>query len=188
MLVVRSVLGNKKTAVYILINTILLVGSSFLPSYYGQLGIFYTVVASMAGAYFIIKNIQLIRNTTSQIAWQNFKASMYYLAIIFSAVIFDIVLSWFSKRALSWHRCFPTWILLYFRPIKKPLLRDGTIAPITPPKHTSPLNTKNNTFRILKKWVYLKEKKVLMSSLPWSEHGYRFFIVFGALPYWPPFL
>jgi len=87
------VVGDKKTAIYILINTVLLVGSSFLPSYYGHLGLFYTIVASMAGAYFIIKNIQLIKNTTSRIAWQNFKASMYYLAILFSGVIFDIALS-----------------------------------------------------------------------------------------------
>ncbi len=85
------VIGDKKTSVYILINTLFLVGSSLLPGYLGQLGIFYTVVACLAGAYFIFKNIQLLKNPTPQIAWQNFKASMYYLAIIFSAVIFDIV-------------------------------------------------------------------------------------------------
>lgn len=87
------VIGDKKTSVYILINTILLVASSFLPSYLGHLGTFYMVAASMAGAYFIVKNIQLLKNPTSKIAWQNFKASMYYLAILFSAVIFDIVFS-----------------------------------------------------------------------------------------------
>lgn len=87
------VIGDRKTAIYILINTILLVASSFLPTYYGYLGMFYTVAASASGAYFILKNIQLLKSQTSQIAWQNFKASMYYLAILFSAVIFDIVLT-----------------------------------------------------------------------------------------------
>lgn len=87
------VIGDKKTALYILINTILLVISSLLPSYLGHLGLFYTLTASLAGAYFIIKNIQLLKQPSPQIAWQNFKASMYYLAVIFSAVIFDILLS-----------------------------------------------------------------------------------------------
>lgn len=87
------VVGNKKTSVYICVNTIFLVLSSFLPSYFGHLGVFYTIAASGAGAYFIIKNIQLLVNPTSKIAWQNFKASMYYLAVLFSAVIFDIVLT-----------------------------------------------------------------------------------------------
>lgn len=87
------VIGDKKTSIYIFINTILLVMSSFLPIYYGYLGSFYIVAASGAGAYFILKNIQLMKNTTSKIAWSNFKASMYYLAILFSAVIFDILLT-----------------------------------------------------------------------------------------------
>ncbi|MDT8317825.1 MAG: heme o synthase [bacterium] len=87
------VIGDKKTAVYILINTIFLVASSFLPVYFGHLGIFYAVAAAASGGYFILKNIQLLAQQSSQIAWQNFKASMYYLAILFSAVIFDILLS-----------------------------------------------------------------------------------------------
>lgn len=87
------VIGDKKTSIYILINTILLVASSFLPVYFGHLGLFYAVAAAGSGAYFIYKNIQLLRLQSSQIAWENFKASMYYLAILFSAVIFDIVLS-----------------------------------------------------------------------------------------------
>ncbi len=87
------VVGEKKTAVYIFVNTVLLVLSSFLPVYYGHLGAFYMMAATLAGAYFIVKNIQLLQNPTSRIAWQNFKASMYYLAVVFSAVIFDIVLS-----------------------------------------------------------------------------------------------
>lgn len=87
------VIGDKKTSIYILINTILLVASSFLPVYFGHLGLFYAVAAAGSGAYFLYKNVQLLATQSSQIAWQNFKASMYYLAILFSAVIFDIVLS-----------------------------------------------------------------------------------------------
>lgn len=87
------VIGDKKTSIYIFINTIFLVASSFLPVYFGHLGLFYAIAAAGSGAYFLYKNIQLLINQSSQIAWENFKASMYYLAILFSAVIFDIVLS-----------------------------------------------------------------------------------------------
>ena len=87
------VIGDKKTSIYILINTIFLVASSFLPVYFGHLGLFYTIAAAGSGAYFIYKNVQLLIKQSSQIAWENFKASMYYLAILFSAVIFDIILS-----------------------------------------------------------------------------------------------
>lgn len=87
------VIGDKKTSIYIFINTIFLVISSFLPVYFGHLGLFYTIAAAGSGAYFLYKNIQLLNKQSSQIAWENFKASMYYLAILFSAVIFDIVLS-----------------------------------------------------------------------------------------------
>ena len=87
------VIGDKKTAIYILINTTFLVASSFLPVYLNQLGLFYALAAAGSGAYFIYKNIQLLKVQSAQIAWENFKASMFYLAILFSAVIFDIVLS-----------------------------------------------------------------------------------------------
>ena len=87
------VIGDKKTSIYILINTMFLVTSSFLPVYFGHLGLFYAIAAAGSGAYFIYKNVQLLIKQSSQIAWENFKASMYYLAILFSAVIFDIILS-----------------------------------------------------------------------------------------------
>jgi len=85
------VIGDSKTARYILLNTILLVISSLLPSYFGYLGIFYTVTAIGLGAFFIIRNIQLLSNTSKEIAWKNFKASMVYLGVLFLAVIVDVI-------------------------------------------------------------------------------------------------
>lgn len=86
------VIGDKKTALYILINTILLFISSLIPSYLGYLGAFYFVVALVTGIHFIFKNIQLLMNPTKEMAWANFKASMFYLAAVFSAVIFDVTM------------------------------------------------------------------------------------------------
>lgn len=84
------VIGDSKTAGYILLNTTLLVISSLLPSLFGYLSNFYTITAILVGAFFIIRNIQLIKKPTKEIAWKNFKASMLYLGALFLAVIIDI--------------------------------------------------------------------------------------------------
>lgn len=84
------VIGDSKTAGYILLNTILLVISSLLPSLFGYLGNFYTITAIIVGTFFITRNIQLIKKPTKEIAWKNFEASMLYLGALFLAVIIDI--------------------------------------------------------------------------------------------------
>jgi len=83
--------GNSKTAWYILINTIFLLVSSFMLSVYGTLGTIYTVVAVIAGGYFIFRNIQLLRNPSKEVAWRNFRDSIIYLKVIFLAIIADVV-------------------------------------------------------------------------------------------------
>ena len=83
--------GNSKTAWYILINTIFLLVSSFMLSIYGTLGTLYTVVAVIAGGYFIFRNIQLLRNPSKEVAWRNFRDSIIYLKVIFLAIIADVV-------------------------------------------------------------------------------------------------
>ncbi len=83
--------GNSKTAWYILINTIFLLASSFMLSVYGTLGTLYTVVAVIAGGYFIFRNIQLLRNPSKEVAWRNFRDSIIYLKVIFLAIIADVV-------------------------------------------------------------------------------------------------
>jgi len=86
------VIGDSKTAKYILLNTILLVISSLLPSLFGYLGIIYTITAIGVGVFFIIRNLQLIKNPAKDIAWKNFKASMVYLGVLFLAVIIDVAI------------------------------------------------------------------------------------------------
>lgn len=86
------VVGDNKTAVYILINTILLVASSFLPFFLGYSGWIYFGAAVFVGANFIIWNIRLIKNPTKEVAWQNFKTSMMYLGVLFFSVVVDMSL------------------------------------------------------------------------------------------------
>jgi protoheme IX farnesyltransferase len=84
------VIGDSKTALYILINTVLLVASSLVPYFLGYNGPIYLAAALSVGAYFIIWNVRLLRNPTKDIAWKNFKISMMYLGILFSSVIVEM--------------------------------------------------------------------------------------------------
>lgn len=86
------VIGDRRTAVYTLINTILLVASSMAPWFMGFNGLIYLVAAVLMGAYFIYWNIRLVRNPAKEVAWKNFKISMMYLGVLFTSVILDMSL------------------------------------------------------------------------------------------------
>jgi len=83
------VAGEKKTSVYIFINTLLLVASSMLPFMLGYNGWIYLLTAVAAGGYFIYWNYKLLKNPTREIAWKNFKISMGYIGALFLSVIVD---------------------------------------------------------------------------------------------------
>lgn len=84
------VVGNVATARYIMINSLLLVGSSLLPWFLGELGNIYGVGAVLLGAYLLKCNVALLRSSDEETAMTNFFASMKYLAGLFVAVIMDV--------------------------------------------------------------------------------------------------
>ncbi len=84
-----AVAGDIRASRYILVNTVLLVVSSALPALSGTFGIVYTLAAAGLGAFFIMRNIELVRNPSKEVAWKNFKASMVYLGGLLAAVIID---------------------------------------------------------------------------------------------------
>jgi protoheme IX farnesyltransferase len=84
------VVGPARTARAILINTGLLVASSLLPYGTGALGRMYLIGAVLAGTYFLIQNIRLVKNPSRDLAWTNFKASMAYLTLLLTAVTLDV--------------------------------------------------------------------------------------------------
>ena len=86
-----SVVGNTKASRFILVNTGLLVASSFAPVINGNLGLVYCGAAVLAGAFFLYRNIQLVRDTSKPLALMNFRASMVYLGSLFAGVALDIV-------------------------------------------------------------------------------------------------
>ena len=83
------ILGNYKSALLILFNTLFLFISSLLPFFFGYLGLIYLSVVVIIGTFFIIRNIQLFFNPSKDIAWKNFKASMIYLSVLFISVLLD---------------------------------------------------------------------------------------------------
>ncbi|MBI5492957.1 MAG: protoheme IX farnesyltransferase [Deltaproteobacteria bacterium] len=86
------VVGDNRTALYILINTILLVASSLVPFFMGYNGWIYFLTALAAGGYFVAWNIRLVRNPSRDVAWKNFKISMMYLGALFTSVIVEAAL------------------------------------------------------------------------------------------------
>lgn len=86
------VVGDKRTALYILINTVFLVAASFAPFFMGYSGWVYMAGAAFAGAYFLFWNFRLLKRPEKAVAWKNFKVSMFYLGILFVSVIIDMSL------------------------------------------------------------------------------------------------
>lgn len=81
--------GEKRCACWILVNSVLLVGSSLLPWVLGELGVVYGALAAVAGARFLYLNVKLWRDPSRALARKTFLGSMTYLMGLFVAVIVD---------------------------------------------------------------------------------------------------
>ncbi|MBF0426448.1 MAG: protoheme IX farnesyltransferase [Magnetococcales bacterium] len=84
--------GEKRAARVILINTLLLVAASLLPWIFGDLGRVYLAGAILAGTFFVWANLRLVRTPTPELGWFNFLASMKYLGLLFLAIVIDTVM------------------------------------------------------------------------------------------------
>jgi heme o synthase len=83
------VVGEKKTAQYIALNTFLLVPLSLALVPFG-FGLLYLVVASLLGLGMILVDLRLVANPSKAQAWTAFKFSSPYLAIVFLAMVLDV--------------------------------------------------------------------------------------------------
>ena len=81
-------IGNQKTASYILYNTAILLPYSIILYFFG-LGILYTLVAAASGSMMIIYHYKLAKDPTPEFAWKAYKVTAPYLVIIFIGVAFD---------------------------------------------------------------------------------------------------
>ncbi len=83
------VVGEKKAAQYIALNTFLLVPVSLLFVFLGEFSLLYLVVAGILGVAMILVDVKLALNPTKAQAWTAFKISSPYLAIVFVAMVLD---------------------------------------------------------------------------------------------------
>jgi protoheme IX farnesyltransferase len=86
------VVGEKKTAQYIALNTFLLVPLSLALAPLGQFGIIYLTIAGLLGLGMILVDLRLVIEPTKARAWTAFKFSSPYLAIVFLAMVLDVKL------------------------------------------------------------------------------------------------
>lgn len=83
------VVGEKRTAQYIAMNTFLLVPLSLALVPFG-FGLLYLAVAGLLGLGMILLDLKLVANPTKAQAWAAFKFSSPYLAIVFLAMALDV--------------------------------------------------------------------------------------------------
>lgn len=82
------VYGDKVTAKYIFINSLILIPYSISLYFFG-LGILYLVVAAVSGILMTIYHYKLLQNPNPEFAWKAYKVTAPYLVIIFIAIALD---------------------------------------------------------------------------------------------------
>jgi len=85
------VVGNQRTAVIVLLNTLLLVACSIMPFFYG-LGWIYLLGAVSGGGYFIYHNCLMIRDPSPRVAMKSFFASLIQLIALLAGAVLDVIL------------------------------------------------------------------------------------------------
>ena len=81
-------IGNQRTASYILYNTMILLPYSISLYFFG-LGILYTLVAAVFGSMMLLYHYKLTKDPTPEFAWKAYKVTAPYLVIIFIGVALD---------------------------------------------------------------------------------------------------
>jgi protoheme IX farnesyltransferase len=81
-------IGNQRTAGYIMINTAILLPYSIALSFFG-LGLLYTAVAAISGSLMLVYHYKLTKNPTADFAWKAYKVTAPYLVVIFIALALD---------------------------------------------------------------------------------------------------
>ena len=97
--------GNQRTATYIMINTAILLPYSVALALFG-LGLLYTAVAAVAGSLMLAYHYKLTKNPTPEFAWKAYKVTAPYLVVIFVALALD---------ALFYYPLVPTFSLFPVR-------------------------------------------------------------------------
>jgi protoheme IX farnesyltransferase len=83
--------GDARAARIILVNTALLVAATLAPAWHGMGGI-YLAGAVLGGAYFLKRNVELVRRPDARSAMRCFHASLAQLSLLLAAAMIDATL------------------------------------------------------------------------------------------------
>jgi protoheme IX farnesyltransferase len=102
--------GEARTKYEMLVYTLMLLPLTIMPTLFGALGVFYGVAAALLGARLLWYCVRLMREKSiTPVAWQMYRYSLLYLALLFVAMGID--------RALPFgHSRLPEKIIILDRP------------------------------------------------------------------------
>jgi heme o synthase len=98
-------IGNQRTASYIMINTAILLPYSVALAFFG-LGLLYTAVAAVSGSLMLAYHYKLTKNPTPEFAWKAYKVTAPYLVVIFVALALDALFYYPLMPPFSFHLLF----------------------------------------------------------------------------------
>jgi len=84
------IVGNRRAAKVVMINTLILVFISLLPAIYG-LSWIYLIAASAGGGLFLVRNYQMIVNPAPRVAMKSFFASLVQLILLLIGAVLDVL-------------------------------------------------------------------------------------------------
>ncbi len=88
-----NVVGERKTMNYIFLSSLLIVVFSLLlwiPL--GVFGLLYFTVVAVMGGSLLLSNVRMLRHPSKETAWTAFKFSSPYLAVVFVAMVLDVLI------------------------------------------------------------------------------------------------
>jgi protoheme IX farnesyltransferase len=83
------IIGNQRCAVVVMVNTLMLVGISILPFFFGMNWI-YLAAALTGGGYFIYHNYLMMLNPAPRVAMKSFFASLVQLVLLLIGAVLDV--------------------------------------------------------------------------------------------------
>jgi protoheme IX farnesyltransferase len=87
--------GEARTKYEMTVYTLMLLPLTIMPTLFGALGLFYGVAAALLGARLLWYCVRLLREQSiTPVAWQMYRYSLLYLALLFVAMGIDRALPW----------------------------------------------------------------------------------------------
>jgi protoheme IX farnesyltransferase len=87
--------GEARTKYEMTVYTLMLLPLTIMPTLFGALGLFYGVAAALLGARLLWYCVRLLRERSiTPVAWQMYRYSLLYLALLFVAMGIDRALPW----------------------------------------------------------------------------------------------